>query len=772
MESQWFIVRGDKQYGPYEESRLREWAAAGKIVPADQLRKEGMKDWILASQVTDLFPDGEQQKQPIPREEIAQRMRPFVASWSQRLRGVDFKTHFAKLEVRRRIAVLRERIALADSKTRRKGLLLGATIVTLLIGTVLALRSDGEHSANASNDATATDIAQSSIVDSGKPASLARNYFRRSSETLDAAASAAANFKSQPGTERSAEYQEALYRGMLLNDIASAQAGIGDFDGVETTINHLRMLKSVELSEGGRVPIAIGQAIIASFVAQARAGNQLNVKNALSVIEAEFPVDGDKQKALLLRQIAIAYAHAGDSRSADSMLTELKSYANSVVDPVGRIDSLNELALAQIALCLHSDAIATLDMVSKSNSGDVETLAATRRSFADIGPNWASVGESEKAEEYLGRLARFGAGDLADLAYKRIAASRARSLDFRGALGASAKIESGLFRTLSMLEVHQRQLECGPIFIQDALSFSDLLADSVKRELSATQVRQPTWHSELRCEAACTAAKWQLTRAALRLSPALAKVVTNKIVSATVDVSRATTDEKLEPEYRAKVELTDAVIAAFHEEDRAGSSFRECLRRAAACSEIDTRLKLLPEIGKGFQSAKRSDDALAWARTRSTFDEAAILFGIAMQLRAEEEPDVAVEVGLKIAGEPKLIQRDDSARNDSWQWFVQRIPKGAIKGENRDAIVLTADSYLLAIPVERGLILAIPPTLSGLSGLFALDLGAVFSDDEATRVLDLFSSPVGTEFALGRFSAKKHVAEFPDRWIVVRLTTK
>jgi uncharacterized RDD family membrane protein YckC len=47
----YFIQRGDQQYGPYTLAELQQYLAAGNIVPSDLARSEGMEQWLPVWQV-------------------------------------------------------------------------------------------------------------------------------------------------------------------------------------------------------------------------------------------------------------------------------------------------------------------------------------------------------------------------------------------------------------------------------------------------------------------------------------------------------------------------------------------------------------------------------------------------------------------------------------------------------------------------------------------------------------------------------------------------
>ena len=68
MAASWFYsIKGQKQ-GPVESSRLRELAQQGGLSPTDMVWREGMAEWIAASKVKGLFPEGAGVPPPMPPE--------------------------------------------------------------------------------------------------------------------------------------------------------------------------------------------------------------------------------------------------------------------------------------------------------------------------------------------------------------------------------------------------------------------------------------------------------------------------------------------------------------------------------------------------------------------------------------------------------------------------------------------------------------------------------------------------------------------------------
>jgi len=55
-EPKWFYGRGGQQTGPLSVAEMREFVARGQITPTDMVWREGMPNWIPASQAADLMP--------------------------------------------------------------------------------------------------------------------------------------------------------------------------------------------------------------------------------------------------------------------------------------------------------------------------------------------------------------------------------------------------------------------------------------------------------------------------------------------------------------------------------------------------------------------------------------------------------------------------------------------------------------------------------------------------------------------------------------------
>ncbi len=55
---QWYVSQGEQQFGPYTGEQLVEFSAAGNITPEAMVWAEGMAEWLPASQIPGLFPNG------------------------------------------------------------------------------------------------------------------------------------------------------------------------------------------------------------------------------------------------------------------------------------------------------------------------------------------------------------------------------------------------------------------------------------------------------------------------------------------------------------------------------------------------------------------------------------------------------------------------------------------------------------------------------------------------------------------------------------------
>ncbi len=55
----WWYAKGDKRFGPHTSSELKAIAASGQLLANDIVWKEGLDNWLQASSVTGLIPNGE-----------------------------------------------------------------------------------------------------------------------------------------------------------------------------------------------------------------------------------------------------------------------------------------------------------------------------------------------------------------------------------------------------------------------------------------------------------------------------------------------------------------------------------------------------------------------------------------------------------------------------------------------------------------------------------------------------------------------------------------
>jgi hypothetical protein len=55
MSSQWYFARNGQKSGPFSSEQLKQYAAAGKLDPTDNVWKEGMAAWMPAGQLSGLF---------------------------------------------------------------------------------------------------------------------------------------------------------------------------------------------------------------------------------------------------------------------------------------------------------------------------------------------------------------------------------------------------------------------------------------------------------------------------------------------------------------------------------------------------------------------------------------------------------------------------------------------------------------------------------------------------------------------------------------------
>jgi len=78
---EWYYATGDKQQGPVSSAELKQLAASGQLVPDDLVWREGMSEWVEASNVRGLFEGAPKlaEAQPGPSKEPAAAPRaPFA----------------------------------------------------------------------------------------------------------------------------------------------------------------------------------------------------------------------------------------------------------------------------------------------------------------------------------------------------------------------------------------------------------------------------------------------------------------------------------------------------------------------------------------------------------------------------------------------------------------------------------------------------------------------------------------------------------------------
>ncbi len=54
--AQWYWMQDGQKQGPVDSEGLKERARTGKLKPTDTIWREGLLDWVRASQVKELFP--------------------------------------------------------------------------------------------------------------------------------------------------------------------------------------------------------------------------------------------------------------------------------------------------------------------------------------------------------------------------------------------------------------------------------------------------------------------------------------------------------------------------------------------------------------------------------------------------------------------------------------------------------------------------------------------------------------------------------------------
>lgn len=96
---EWYYLRNDRQVGPVSGQRLRQLAESGELLPADQVWKEGMEEWLPASRISGLFPaSAPAPPPPPPPGEAAPQARP-ARSTARRCHEVSYEIHGDDMQV-------------------------------------------------------------------------------------------------------------------------------------------------------------------------------------------------------------------------------------------------------------------------------------------------------------------------------------------------------------------------------------------------------------------------------------------------------------------------------------------------------------------------------------------------------------------------------------------------------------------------------------------------------------------------------------------------
>ena len=74
-ESIWYYARGESEQGPISSAQIKALAATGALRRDDLVWKEGMQNWLPASDVDELFPSnkkkgGEPEKKAAPATKV------------------------------------------------------------------------------------------------------------------------------------------------------------------------------------------------------------------------------------------------------------------------------------------------------------------------------------------------------------------------------------------------------------------------------------------------------------------------------------------------------------------------------------------------------------------------------------------------------------------------------------------------------------------------------------------------------------------------------
>lgn len=63
---EWYYAKGDQQQGPVSSGELKQLAVSGQLVPDDLVWREGMSEWVAASNVRGLFEAAPKVAEPLP----------------------------------------------------------------------------------------------------------------------------------------------------------------------------------------------------------------------------------------------------------------------------------------------------------------------------------------------------------------------------------------------------------------------------------------------------------------------------------------------------------------------------------------------------------------------------------------------------------------------------------------------------------------------------------------------------------------------------------
>ncbi|MCA9143425.1 MAG: DUF4339 domain-containing protein [Planctomycetaceae bacterium] len=67
----WYYARGESEQGPISSAQIKALAATGALRRDDLVWKEGMENWLPASDVDELFPNGKKKAKDSPKEKEA-----------------------------------------------------------------------------------------------------------------------------------------------------------------------------------------------------------------------------------------------------------------------------------------------------------------------------------------------------------------------------------------------------------------------------------------------------------------------------------------------------------------------------------------------------------------------------------------------------------------------------------------------------------------------------------------------------------------------------